>query len=211
MAEQPADPKVAGAGPARGIRLLLAGAGLGALLGLGMGWSVGHGPLGAPVEAPGSCASSGTSLPRPGASATPGDPGEAALVGELADARRLMDLRAWLTPADGNVRAVLAELRQRWPNDARVAQIQREAAERALADAVGLEVARKNELGAGRVRLALEWEPDLPGARDVLKRLERGPAPVSSDGLELGPLPTRSPPLRPDPLAPAPAPSQDGP
>ena len=210
MAERPADEKVGGDGPARGTRLLLAGAGLGALLGLGLGWSVGHGPLAPPAGAVGSCAPGDNGAAQPGPSATV-DSGEAALGSKLADARRLMDLRDWLTPADGNVRAVLADLRQRWPNDPRVAQIQREAAERALADAVGLEVARKNELAAGRVRLALEWEPDLPGARDVLRRLEHAPAPVSSDGLELAPLPTRSPPSPPDPLAPAPAPGQGGP
>jgi hypothetical protein len=169
MAERPADENRGGDGPARGTRLLLAGAGLGALLGLGLGWSVGHGPLAQPAGAAGSCVPGDGSAPKPGPSATV-DPGETALASRLAEARRLMDLRAWLTPADGNVRAVLADLRQRWPSDPRVAQIQREAAERALADAAGLEVARKNELAAGRVRLALEWEPDLPGGRDVLKR-----------------------------------------
>jgi hypothetical protein len=49
------------------------------------------------------------------------------------------------------------------------------------------------DAAARRVRLALEWAPELPGARELLAQLEHPRSAASSDGFELAPRPTRVP------------------
>ena len=132
---------------------------------------------------------------------------DAALEAKLSDAHRLMAMRAWDSPPDDCVRTVLDGLGKRWGADPRVEAVRQEAAERALADAVGLGAAHRVDAAARRVRLALEWAPELPGARELLAQLEHPRSAASSDGFELAPLPTRVPersPSLPQPSVPAP-------
>lgn len=119
---------------------------------------------------------------------------DTALGAELAAVRDAMARRAWQRPKRDNVTERLEQLAERWPDDDRVAAVRREAAERLLADALALKYANRVEAASQRVRLALKWAPDLPGAQPFLDELQ-APASSSADPLDFGiaPAPTRVP------------------
>ena len=185
------------------------GVALGALAAGAVMWAMGvrtppeQPALPAAAAAARSAATAAPTAPRPPAPSTEdsaaeggdaGPGGAADLVDALAAARARMADRAWIRPQGDNVRLLLRKAADRWPDDPQVAALHREAAERALADAIALKYAGKAAMAAERVRLALSWAPDLPGAQPLLDDIEAKPdAGPPADGYDLAPQPTRSP------------------
>jgi len=122
----------------------------------------------------------------------------------VALARELIRAKSWDAPSDQNVRKIVAELSESAPDLPELADLKQEAAERALADALGLKVAGRISLAARRVELALQWIPGLAGAQPLLDELKKAPLPQTTDGFEFAPKPRHlsdSAPLFPSPTS----------
>ncbi|MBI4706099.1 MAG: serine/threonine protein kinase [Deltaproteobacteria bacterium] len=144
----------------------------------------------------------------------PSAPG-AELDEQIATAREQMHDRAWDAPEGRNVRDTLSALSRRWPDERRVARLRLEAAERLVADALGLRYEGRVPEALQRVRLAIELAPQLEVAHRLGRELEGSARPAFAPGV--APQPTRLPPrprpagAGPWPAAPAPLPAERGP
>jgi serine/threonine-protein kinase len=111
---------------------------------------------------------------------------------QIERARDCMRRHAWDAPPGENVRELAERARARWPSDARVADLHREAAERLVADALGRKYAG-DDAGAIRLtRLALELQPAFTTAQHLAADLEAIPTPAG-EVLPQAPLPEAGP------------------
>jgi serine/threonine-protein kinase len=118
---------------------------------------------------------------------------------QLEAARDCMRRRAWDAPARQNVKEITDTALARWPDDARIVDLRREAAERLVSDALGRKYAGDSEEAIHLARLATEFHPQLTTAQHLVAELEgdRSPAVAPAAGSEL-------------PVAPEPAPGSKG-
>lgn len=94
----------------------------------------------------------------------------------LDEARECMRKRAWDAPAEPNVKDVTRRALARWPSDARLLDLRREAAERVITDALGRKYAGDVPGALHLARLALELSPTLSTAQHLAAELETTPA-----------------------------------
>jgi serine/threonine-protein kinase len=119
----------------------------------------------------------------------------------LEAARDCMRRHAWDAPAKQNVRDLLGEARSRWPSDARVADLEREAAALLVSDALGRKYAGDAGDALRLARLALTLEPGLTTAQHLVVELERARTPDVAPAADGGPddRSARPPPKRAPP------------
>jgi serine/threonine-protein kinase len=107
------------------------------------------------------------------------------LEAHLDAARDCMRQHAWDGPPSQNVKDILNRSVARWPSDARVIELRREAAERLVTDALGRKYAGDPVEALHLARLALEFQPTLTIAQHLVSELERelppDVAPASTD------------------------------
>jgi len=96
---------------------------------------------------------------------------------QLEVARECMRRHAWDAPARQNLKEITDQALARWPNDARVLDLRREAAERLVSDALGRKYAGDTAEAIRLTRLALEMNPGLTTAQHLVAELEGTHAP----------------------------------
>ena len=94
----------------------------------------------------------------------------------LDEARDAMRRHAWDAPAGRNFKEILEAGLRRFPDDGRLQDLRRDAAERLVSDALGRKYAGDTAEAQHFVRLALEWNPGLTTAQHLAVELE-GPRP----------------------------------
>jgi serine/threonine protein kinase len=92
----------------------------------------------------------------------------------------------WITPPDHNVRVLLDQLTNRFPNDPRVRELRAEAGERLLADALRLKYAGKITEAVLRARLAMEIAPELEAPAKLLMELRQANGAASASSRKEG-------------------------
>jgi serine/threonine protein kinase len=97
------------------------------------------------------------------------EPGVEAFVEQ---ARGCIRARAWDAPAEPNFRAVTQRAEATFPGDPRITSVKNEAAERIVADALGLKYAGDLPNALRLARLAAELAPELSSARHLVRELE---------------------------------------
>lgn len=102
-----------------------------------------------------------------GANPPQNDPIEA----QLDEAREAMRRRAWDAPADANVKSILERAHSRFPGDPRIRDLEREAAERLVTDALGRKYAGDKAEAQRLAKLALQFSPGLAAAEHLLAEL----------------------------------------
>ncbi|MRG91954.1 serine/threonine-protein kinase [Polyangium spumosum] len=152
-----------------------------------------------------------------------GAPSADSLDGRLEAAREAMKRQAWDAPPGDNVKEILEAAHARWPGDARVKELRREAAERLVTSALGRKYAGDAEEALHLARIAVSLNPSLTTAQHLVAELASKPGPeltpTSNDAprvLSPDPRPQgRLPPPRPtgkdekpQPSASAPSPPQ---
>jgi serine/threonine-protein kinase len=106
----------------------------------------------------------------------------------IEEVRDCMRKHAWDSPAEPNVKEITARMLARWPDDPRVKEIRREAADRAVAEALGRKYASDLDGALALAKLALELSPALTTAQHLLAELTQAqqdkgrPAPSGSAG-----------------------------
>ncbi|MBK9266302.1 MAG: protein kinase [Polyangiaceae bacterium] len=109
----------------------------------------------------------------------------------LEAARDAMKRQAWDAPADDNVRDILDKALAKWPGDARVLELRREAAERLVTSALGRKYAGDPAEALHLARVAVSLHPSLTTAQHLVAELEGKPLPNAS------PLPSAAMPPAP--------------
>ena len=108
----------------------------------------------------------------------------------LDEAGECMRRHAWDTPPGKNFKDITGQALARFPDNARVRELRREAADRVLTDALGRKYAGDTTEAIHLVRLALELNPELTTAQHLAAELEgpRAPdiAPAASSSAGLG-------------------------
>ncbi|MCC6556609.1 MAG: hypothetical protein IT372_26920, partial [Polyangiaceae bacterium] len=133
------------------------------------------------------------------------------LEAQLDRARDCMRRHAWDAPPGENVKEITDRALARWPSDARVAELRREASERIVTDALGRKYAGDPASAIRLARLALELQPALTTAQHLVAELEGGSeraAPAVAPAASEAGAPGRPPPSRAAPqgaLPPGPA------
>ncbi|TKD08369.1 serine/threonine-protein kinase [Polyangium fumosum] len=129
------------------------------------------------------------------------------LDGRLEAARDAMKRQAWDAPPGDNVKEILDAVNARWPGDARVKELRREAAERLVTSALGRKYAGDPAEALHLARIAVALNPSLTTAQHLVAELE-SKAPV-----ELAPATSNAPravPTDPRPNGRFPAPRPTG-
>jgi serine/threonine-protein kinase len=98
-------------------------------------------------------------------------------------ARDCIQRRAWDAPPERNLRDVTRDALARFPRDARVLEVRREAAERIVAEALGHKYEGRGDDALRLARLAVDLHPDLTAAQRLVAELERllPPPPAEAD------------------------------
>lgn len=113
-----------------------------------------------------------------------------ALPRRLEAARDAMRRQAWDAPPGDNVKEILDRASRKWPHDARVQELRREAAERLVAGALGRKYAGDIAEALHLARLAVDLQPTLVPAQRLVAELERS---ASADGSSRSALPPSTP------------------
>jgi len=96
----------------------------------------------------------------------------------LDEARDCLRRHAWDAPAGHNFKEITDQALARWPGDARIADLRREAAERLVPAALGRKYAGDLPEAIHLIRLALEFNPQLTTAQHLAAELEQGGSPA---------------------------------
>ncbi len=99
---------------------------------------------------------------------------ETSVDGLLEESRACIQERAWDTPPERNVKDLTTRAAQLAPDDPRVGEVKREAAERIVTDALGLKYAGDAANAMRLAQLAVELSPGLATAEHLVREL-RGP------------------------------------
>lgn len=91
----------------------------------------------------------------------------------LDDARDAMRRRAWDAPPESNVKAILERAQSRFPDDPRIKDLEREAAERLVNDALGRKYAGDKNEALRLAKLALGFSPGLATAQHLVAELNQ--------------------------------------
>ncbi|MDC3954234.1 serine/threonine protein kinase [Polyangium jinanense] len=94
------------------------------------------------------------------------------LDGRLEAAREAMKRQAWDAPPGDNVKEILETAHARWPGDARVKELRREAAERLVTSALGRKYAGDPAEALHLARIAVSLNPSLTTAQHLVAELE---------------------------------------
>jgi serine/threonine-protein kinase len=95
----------------------------------------------------------------------------------LDEAREAMRHHAWDAPPGRNFKEIIEAGLVRFPDDARLQDLRRDAAERLVSDALGRKYAGDTAEALHFVRLALAWNPGLTTAQHLAAELEGPRAP----------------------------------
>jgi serine/threonine-protein kinase len=95
----------------------------------------------------------------------------------LEEARECMRRSAWDAPAGHNFKEVTARALARWPNNAAITELRREAGTKLVTDALGRKYAGDVPEATRLVRLALEMDPELTTAQHLAAELAASSAP----------------------------------
>ncbi len=143
---------------------------------------------------------------------------DAAVEATLDEARECMRRHAWDAPAGGNFKEIIEAALRRFPDDGRLHDLRRDAAERLVSDALGRKYAGDTAEARRLVRLALAWNPGLTTAQHLAAELEGPRAPDVAPTLSAAPSAAdkggkggkKGAPRAPDPRgAPSPVPSAE--
>lgn len=94
------------------------------------------------------------------------------LEGRLDAAREAMRKQAWDAPPGDNVKEILDAALAKWPDDSRVKDLRREAAERLVTGALGRKYAGDNVEALHLARIAVSLNPSLTTAQHLVAELE---------------------------------------
>jgi len=108
----------------------------------------------------------------------------------LDEARDAMRHHAWDAPTGRNFKEIIEAGLRRFPDDVRLQDLRRDAAERLVSDALGRKYAGDTVEALHFVRLALEWNPGLTTAQHLAAELEGPRAPDVAPTLSAAPNPT---------------------
>lgn len=115
------------------------------------------------------------------------------LDGRLEAAREAMRQQAWDSPPNENVKDILDEAQRKWPEDARVRDLRREAAERLVTNALGRKYDGASSEALRLARLAVSLQPSLTAAKRLVAELEGAAGPETSSGVPSKPQPSGGP------------------
>ena len=104
----------------------------------------------------------------------------------LDAARECVRRHAWDSPPQHNVKDITDSALQRWPGDARVLDLRREAAERLVTDALGRKYAGDSTEALHLAKLALEFHPPLTTAQHLVAELEEARTPAVAPAVDAG-------------------------
>ena len=98
---------------------------------------------------------------------------QAGTVDELVEqARECARMRSWDSPPGANVKEITARALEQSPNDARILDVRRDAAEKIVTEALGRKYAGNRDDAMRLAKLALEMNPELTTAQHLVSELE---------------------------------------
>jgi serine/threonine protein kinase len=99
---------------------------------------------------------------------------QAGTVDELVEqARECERMRAWDSPPGANVKEITARALEQSPNEPRILDLRRDAAEKIVTEALGRKYAGDREQATRLAKVALEMNPELTTAQHLVAELER--------------------------------------
>lgn len=115
------------------------------------------------------------------------------LDGRLEAAREAMRQQAWDSPPNENVKDILDQAQRKWPDDVRVRDLRREAAERLVTNALGRKYEGASSEALRLARLAVSLQPSLTAAKRLVAELEGAAGPETSATVPSKPQPSGGP------------------
>ena len=90
----------------------------------------------------------------------------------VEQARECARTRSWDSPPGANVKDLTDKALEQSPNDARILEIRHDAADKIVTQALGLKYKGDTEGATRLAKLAVEMNPDLPTAQQLLSELQ---------------------------------------
>lgn len=118
---------------------------------------------------------------------------DVSLDGRLEAAREAMRQQAWDSPPNENVKDILDQAQRKWPDDVRVRDLRREAAERLVTNALGRKYEGASSEALRLARLAVSLQPSLTAAKRLVAELEGVVGPETSATVPSKPQPSGGP------------------